>query len=81
MTTVQVATRIDPEQDRAFRRAARDIGTTPADALRVFISAFVREGGFPFQPRIAPVVEAFDNEADATRFVSALAKKAFREAR
>ena len=42
MTTVQVATRVDPEQDRAFRRVAREIGSTPADATR-FVSTLARK--------------------------------------
>jgi DNA-damage-inducible protein J len=48
MTTVQIATRIDAEEKKIFEETARAIGLTPADALRVFIKAFDKEGGFPF---------------------------------
>jgi addiction module RelB/DinJ family antitoxin len=53
MTTVQIATRIDAEEKKIFEETARAIGLTPADALRVFIKAFDKEGGFPFVPNVS----------------------------
>ncbi|MDR1431242.1 MAG: type II toxin-antitoxin system RelB/DinJ family antitoxin [Propionibacteriaceae bacterium] len=76
MANKQVATRVDEAEDRRFREITRAIGTTPSDALRMFIAAFNAAGGFPYTPRINPVeVSAFDNEEDATRFSTHLAKK------
>jgi DNA-damage-inducible protein J len=75
MASKQVATRIDEETDRQFRMITKAIGTTPSDALRMFISAFNAAGGFPYTPRIRPVVEAFDSEEDATEFSTHLARK------
>ncbi len=75
MAAVQIATRVDAEQARTFRELTELLGTTPADAMRMFIAAFNRAKGFPYSVNLqgAPTVEAFDNEADATAFASALA--------
>jgi DNA-damage-inducible protein J len=77
MATKQIATRIDEGQDRRFREITRAIGTTPSDALRMFIAAFNAAGGFPYMPRVVPAddVEAFDSEEDAARFATDLARK------
>ncbi|MDR0908597.1 MAG: hypothetical protein LBM77_02415 [Spirochaetaceae bacterium] len=48
MSTVQVATRIDETQNRIFRETTSRLGTTPADALRMFVSAFNEHHGFPY---------------------------------
>jgi DNA-damage-inducible protein J len=40
-----------PETERTeFYRIADEIGTSPSNAIRMFISAFNRKGGFPFDP-------------------------------
>jgi len=72
----QIATRVAVDEERRFREITRALGTTPSDALRMFVSAFNLAGGFPYTPRLRPVeVEAFDNEADAARFSTALARR------
>ena len=72
----QLATRVAEEEERRFREITRAIGTTPSDALRMFISQFNLVGGFPYTPRIQPVeVEAFDTEEDAAQFATHLARK------
>lgn len=83
MATVQLATRVDVEQGRKFRELTELLGTTPADAMRMFIAAFNRAQGFPYSVnlRSEPVVEAFDSEADATAFASALAMETLDAAR
>jgi DNA-damage-inducible protein J len=48
MPTVQIATRIDETQSRLFRETTSRLGTTPADALRMFVSAFNEHHGFPY---------------------------------
>jgi DNA-damage-inducible protein J len=53
MPTVQIATRIDETQSRIFRETATRLGTTPADALRMFVSAFNEHHGFPYAVQIA----------------------------
>jgi len=76
MASKQIATRVAEDDERRFREITRALGTTPSDALRMFVSAFNLAGGFPYTPRIRPVeVEAFDNEEDATQFSTALARK------
>jgi DNA-damage-inducible protein J len=82
MTTIQIATRVDEEQSRQFRAITKSIGTTPADALRMFIAAFNAEGGFPYEPKIRKRdVEAFDSEEEATAFATYLSRKLIDEAR
>jgi antitoxin component of RelBE/YafQ-DinJ toxin-antitoxin module len=48
MPTVQIATRIDETQSRLFRETTSRLGTTPADALRMFVAAFNEHHGFPY---------------------------------
>ena len=75
MASKQVTTRLNEDEDRRFKETARAIGTTPSDALRMFVAAFNAAGGFPFTPRIRPTFEAFDSEDDAMRFATHLARK------
>ena len=81
MKTVQIATRVDERQSRKFREVASAIGTTPSDALRMFIATFITEGGFPYQPKIKKTVEAFDNEEEAVAFATDLSRRLIDETR
>lgn len=67
MSTVQVAVRLDSEQNELFRSLTRQLGTTPADALRMFVYAFNAAGGFPYNVRVnsQPRVEPFETEQEA----------------
>jgi DNA-damage-inducible protein J len=80
MDTVQLATRIEKRQDQLFRETTRKLGMTPADALRVFITAFNRRQGFPFEVRLEAEVEPFETEAEATGFAAHLSRKMIDEA-
>ena len=79
MSTVQIATRVDEQQNRQFREITRAIGTTPADALRMFIATFNSEGGFPYELKVKKMVEAFDSEDEATSFASRVSKRMINE--
>ena len=83
MSTVQIATRIDEEQNQLFRETTRKLGTTPADALRMFVTAFNECRGFPYQVRIGALasIEAFDTEDEATDFASRTSRRILDEAR
>ena len=82
MALKQAATRIDAEQYELFKATTRQLGTTPSDAIRMFIYSFNDCGGFPYEVRTArPVVEAFETERDATRFATALSLGVLDEAR
>ena len=74
METVQIATRVDEQQNRKFRELTKAIGTTPADALRIFIASFNTEGGFPFDVKVKKTVEAFENEDEATSFATKVSR-------
>jgi len=80
MGTVQLATRIDTAQDRLFREIARKLGTTPADAMRVFIAAFNQHRGFPFDVRLVNDVEPFVTEDEATEFANRMSRRVLDEA-
>lgn len=74
---MQLATRVDDAQGVRFKEIAKALGTTPSDALRMFVAAFNRSGGFPYEVRLArPSFEAFTSEEEANEF----ADRAFEEA-
>jgi len=80
MSTVQIATRVDEQQHKRFREITKALGTTPADALRMFIAAFNAEGGFPYETKIKkPNFEAFEGEEEATAFVTRVAERMMSE--
>lgn len=56
-----VAKVLPGEKDRFFE-ATESIGTTPSNAIRMFISAFNRAGTFPFE--IVPAGPTPDSLAD-----------------
>ena len=70
MSTVQLATRIEKTQDQLFRDTTRRLGTTPADAMRVFVAAFNQHRGFPFDVRLTADVEPFATEDEAADFAT-----------
>ena len=70
MGTVQFATRVDEKQAARFRELTKALGTTPSDALRMFVSAFNANRGFPYDVRVAeePATPCA-NESEALDFV------------
>jgi DNA-damage-inducible protein J len=48
MSTVIINTRVEAEVRDEFVQATRALGTTPANAIKMFVRAFVDGGGFPF---------------------------------
>lgn len=80
--SMQIATRVDDEQAALFKETTRRLGTTPADALRMFISAFNDYRGFPYEVRLPREdAEPFGSERDATEYASRLALRMSDEAR
>lgn len=59
MASVQLASRIDQADEQKLREITRRLGTTPAEAIRVFVAAFNQHRGFPFDVRLPVNVEAF----------------------
>ena len=49
---VQLATRIPDEQASKFREYTSELGTTPSDAMRMLVVAFVQNKGFPCEIRL-----------------------------
>ena len=80
--TTQLATRVDDVEAERFRETARLLGTTPSDAMRIFIAAFNACGGFPFDVRLPePKIEAFATEQEAAGFSDRLAMRMMNDAR
>lgn len=72
---VQLATRVDDSAANTFRSLTKQLGTTPSDAMRMFIMAFNAHNGFPYEVRLAPSPEPFENESDALDFVDSMAQE------
>jgi DNA-damage-inducible protein J len=70
MGTVQLATRVEKTQEQLFRETTRQLGTTPADAMRMFIAAFNQHRGFPFEVKLSFEVEPFETEEEAMEFIT-----------
>jgi DNA-damage-inducible protein J len=49
-TMSPITAKLRSEEKREFLRIAESIGTTPSNAIRMFVSAFNKRGGFPFDP-------------------------------
>jgi DNA-damage-inducible protein J len=87
MATKQLATRVDEEQERLFRENTRRLGTTPADAMRMFVATFNECGGFPYDVRIGartktgthPQAEPFATEQEAMDFLAHNARRLLNE--
>ena len=45
-----ITAKLKPEEKSEFLRIADSIGTTPSNAIRMFVAAFNKRGGFPFDP-------------------------------
>ena len=75
MDTVQLATRVQKSQEQIFRETTKRLGTTPADAMRIFVAAFNQHRGFPFDVRLDADPEPFENEEDATDFASRMSMR------
>lgn len=81
MSTVQVAVRLDSRQNELFRSITKQLGITPADALRMFVHTFNACGGFPYSVRIGkhPVAEPFATEEEALDFTARMASKLLKD--
>ena len=75
----QASTRVEDAAYDLFQRTAASIGTTPSDALRIFIYSFNEYHGFPYPVRSRRMeIEPFQTEEDATRFATELAMEALK---
>lgn len=49
-TMEPISSKLRSDEKRTFIETCDSIGTTPSNAIRMFVSAFNRRGGFPFDP-------------------------------
>lgn len=45
-----ISSKLRHDEKQIFAEVCNNIGTTPSNAIRMFVSAFNRRGGFPFDP-------------------------------
>ncbi|MCR5630395.1 MAG: type II toxin-antitoxin system RelB/DinJ family antitoxin [Atopobiaceae bacterium] len=45
-----ISAKLRQDEKDVFQRTCEAIGTSPSNAIRMFVSAFNRRGGFPFDP-------------------------------
>ena len=49
-TMEPISSRLRHDEKEAFVATCDSIGTSPSNAIRMFVSAFNKRGGFPFDP-------------------------------
>ena len=49
-TTESISAKLRKDEKDRFSAICDEIGTSPSNAIRMFVSAFNRRGGFPFDP-------------------------------
>ena len=49
-TTESISAKLRKDEKDRFFAICDEIGTSPSNAIRMFVSAFNRRGGFPFDP-------------------------------
>lgn len=45
-----ISAKIRPDEKDLFQQTCEDLGTSPSNAIRMFVVAFNKRGGFPFDP-------------------------------
>ncbi|EHF02069.1 MULTISPECIES: type II toxin-antitoxin system RelB/DinJ family antitoxin [Olsenella] len=50
LANAALSTKVTSDEKTLFTQICDSIGTSPSNALRMFVSAFNRRGGFPFDP-------------------------------
>lgn len=50
LASAPVVGKVTEAEKKRFTAVCDEIGTTPSNAIRMFVSAFNRRGGFPFDP-------------------------------
>ncbi|GGI13812.1 hypothetical protein GCM10007377_07830 [Galliscardovia ingluviei] len=69
---IQIATRVDDEVAQEFKEITRQLGTTPADAMRMFIKTFNAHRGFPYEVRLQYDAKPLAHEQEALQTIDAL---------
>ena len=49
-TTESISAKLRKDEKNRFSAICDEIGTSPSNAIRMFVSVFNRRGGFPFDP-------------------------------
>jgi len=66
MPSTQITAKVNKSQKTQFERITKSIGTTPANAIKMFIIKFNNMQGFPFDLRMQdPYIEELEDIIDA----------------
>ncbi|MDR2581853.1 MAG: type II toxin-antitoxin system RelB/DinJ family antitoxin [Fibromonadaceae bacterium] len=66
MPSTQITAKVNKSQKAQFERIAKSIGTTPANALKMFIVKFNYTQGFPFELKMEnQYIEELEDIIDA----------------
>ena len=60
--SIQFATRISAAQAQKFKEYTAALGTTPSDAMRILIAAFIQNKGFPCEIKLRQDTDKQDIE-------------------
>ena len=70
----QVVSRVEDAEYERFRELTASLGTTAADAVRIFVHSFNDYGGFPYPVRKRePLYVDFENDQEVADFADELA--------
>lgn len=78
---IQLATRVDDASGETFKSITKQLGTTPADAMRMFAMAFTANQGFPYDVRLLASPGPFRTEGEVLAYVDDLAAEIINDAR
>ena len=78
---VQLATRVDDAVGETFKSLTKQLGTTPADAMRMFVMAFNANQGFPYEVRLKqPAAMPLSSEREALDFIGDMSSELISDA-
>lgn len=66
-TMTPLNAKVKPEEKERFSKICDEIGTTPSNAIRMFVAAFNRQGGFPFESNAFEKPQALAGSNDASK--------------
>ncbi len=80
-TMTPLNAKVKPKEKELFAKICDEIGTTPSNAIRMFVAAFNKRGGFPFEsnafeavPGAVQAQGANERKATAEEAVAAIAQ-------
>ncbi len=70
-TMTPLNAKVKPEEKELFAKICDEIGTTPSNAIRMFVAAFNKHGGFPFENKAFEATQAATQDEHARKATAA----------